>query len=344
VSPSIHAFLIAYGLLIGPGACLGITVVPSVLVTRWFAVDRGRALGILHMPILSMITPLIVVRLLDQYGLPTDYLFLTALVATVIAAAVFIVDRPPADYRPSVHGGRGAIPSVQNRRGLLAIVRWPVFWTLSLSTTCVLASGIMLGTHLVPMVTQWGITHTQAATLVSVGSLASILGAVFFGWLADKVGGARTIMLICVLCIAMWGFMLLHPAFPALIGLIALTGVNVAGVVPAFGFHTHAVQDCSERRLWIRLWRRQLHFHGAVTVDGAARRCHLCENGRLQPCHLSARGHFGGRDAARVVGQRGAQPGTIRRCLALHESAGESVLPRCQLSPSCGRVDPPRAR
>jgi MFS family permease len=105
---------------------------------------------------------------------------------------------------------------------------------LSLSTTCVLASGIMMGVHLVPMVTQWGITHTQAATLVSVGSLAGIAGAVFFGWLADRIGGARTIALICVCCIVMWGLMLLHPAFLPLIGLVALTGVNVAGVIPAF--------------------------------------------------------------------------------------------------------------
>jgi MFS family permease len=234
VSPGIHAYLLAYGLLIGPGACLSITVVPTVLITRWFAVHRGRALGMLHMPILSMITPLIVVRLLDQYGLPTDYLFLTALIATVIAAAAFIIDRPPADYDASTASGRGASPPTRKSHGLLLMLRRPVFWALSLSTTCVLASAITLGTHLVPMVTQWGITHMQAATLVSAGSLASIMGALFFGWLADRIGGARTIVLICVSSIAMWGLMLLHPAFPLLIGLVALFGLNMAGVVPAF--------------------------------------------------------------------------------------------------------------
>jgi MFS family permease len=225
VSPGIHAFLLAYGLLIGPGVCLGNTIVPSVLVTRWFAVNRGRALGILHMPILSMITPLIVVRVLDRYGLPTDYLLLAALIAITIAGAAFIVDRPP---------GYSASATTRNNRGLLTILRWPVFWTLSLATTCVLASGIMIGVHLVPMVTQWGITHTQAAALVSVGSVAAIAGAVFYGWLADRIGGAPTIVWICASCIVMWGLMLLHPAFPPLIALVALTGVNVAGVVPAF--------------------------------------------------------------------------------------------------------------
>jgi MFS family permease len=233
-SPGIPAFLVAYGLLIGPGACLSTIVMPSVLVTRWFNVNRGRAFGIIHMPIASMITPVIVVYLLKKYGLPTDYMFLAALITLVIIPTMFIIDRPPGSYAPpAAVKALGGVPSTK-ATGIVPIISRPGFWTLSLATTCVLASGITLGTHLVPMVTQWGVPVTQAASLVSVGSLASIAGAFVFGWLADKIGGARTIAVNCISSIVLWGLMLLHPGYLALAAIVALSGLNMAGVVPAF--------------------------------------------------------------------------------------------------------------
>ncbi len=229
---NIRVFLAAYGLLIGTGACLSTIVVPAVLVTRWFNAHRGRALGILHMPIMAVITPLIVVRLLDRYGLPTDYLFLAALCTIIVIPSLFIIDHPPGALgttdtpRNPTRGTKGA--------GLVPIISRPVFWALSLATASVIASGITMGTHLVPMVTQWGVPKTQAATLVSLGSLASIAGALLFGWLAEKTGGARTIALICLLCGSMWGLMLLHPGYLALAAIVGVSALCLAGVVPAF--------------------------------------------------------------------------------------------------------------
>jgi MFS family permease len=118
--------------------------------------------------------------------------------------------------------------------GLIPVLSRPVFWALSLATACVLASGITMGTHLVPMVIQWGVPKTRAATLVSLGSLASIAGALICGWLSDNIGGARTIALICVTCISMWGLMLLRPGYLPLIAIVGVSALCVAGVVPAF--------------------------------------------------------------------------------------------------------------
>jgi MFS family permease len=232
-SSSIQVFLVVYGLLIGPGVCLSAIVMPSVMVTRWFNVNRGRALGIVHMPILSMITPVIVVYLLKKYGLPTDYLFLAALIALIVLPALFIIDRPSGSYAPPAAVNPNGTPAGRFA-GIVPIIRRPVFWALSLATTCALASGITLGTHLVPMVTQWGVPVTQAASLVSFGSLASIAGALVFGWLADKMGGARTIAVNCISSIALWALMLLHPGYLALAAIVALAGLNVAGVLPAY--------------------------------------------------------------------------------------------------------------
>ncbi len=233
-SGSIYAFLVAYGLLIGPGACLSTIVVPSVLVTRWFSVGRGRALGIVHMPIMSMITPIVVAKLLNQYGLSFDYLFLAALLAVVAGAAWLIVDHPPGYPSEKSTVRTQQVDSSVTPGKITSIIGRPVFWALALSTACVLAGGIVMGTHLAPMVMQWGVSSAQAATLVSLGSLASIAGALLFGWLADKIGGARTIAIICVFCILLWLLILQHPGYLALTGIVALSGLNLAGVVPAF--------------------------------------------------------------------------------------------------------------
>lgn len=233
-SSSIVAFLAAYAVLIGPGSCLCNLVVPSVLVTRWFSVHRGRALGILHMPIVAMITPIVVVHLLERYGLPTDYLFLVGLIVLLVIPALFIIDRPSRFDGVLDPAPAQALPQATQRRTLIPVISRPVFWALSLATACVLASGMTLGTHLVPMVTQWGIPKTQAATLVSFGSLGSIAGALLCGWLADMIGGARTIALICLSCAAMWGLMLLHPSYVPLAVVVGMSAVGLAGVVPAF--------------------------------------------------------------------------------------------------------------
>ncbi len=224
----------AYGLLIGTGTCLTTIVIPSVLVTRWFNAYRGRALGVIHMPVMAIITPIFVVYLLDHYGLATDYVFLAGLVALTVIPSVFIIDRPPGlglepDAREMHSGGKASKDGK-----LVSIISRPVFWALALATACVLASGITMGTHLVPMVTEWGVPKTQAAMLVSLGSLASIAGALICGWLSDKIGGARTIALICITCGAMWGLMLLHPAYLALVAIVGVSALCVAGVVPAF--------------------------------------------------------------------------------------------------------------
>jgi MFS family permease len=55
-----------------------------------------------------------------------------------------------------------------------------------------------------------------------------------FGWLSDKIGGSLTIAVVCLDCMLLWGLMLLHPGYPALMALVALFGLNLAGVVPAF--------------------------------------------------------------------------------------------------------------
>jgi MFS family permease len=229
VIPNIYAYLGAYGLLVGPGVALSGIVVPAVLVTRWYRVGRGRALGILHMPLIALVSPIVVSWLLKGFGASAAYFFLAGLMAANLLLLPFLRDRPPEGL-PQV----GAVQARPDRGGLRRIAAIPAFWALSLATTAVLASAAAINTHLVPMVTQWGVSDAQAASLLSFGALAGAAGAYLFGWLADRLGGAVTLALCCLDTGLLCAVLLLHPGYPMLIAFIALFGLNVAGAVPAF--------------------------------------------------------------------------------------------------------------
>jgi MFS family permease len=231
--PSIQAYLLAYGLLVGPGMALSGIVVPSVLVTRWFRAGRGRALGILHMPLLALVSPIAVNWLLRTHGAAAAYLLLAGTMAANLLLLPLLLDRPPG---ASSLADKGIIANEADtgRGGLKRVATTPAFWALSLATTAVLTSAAAINTHLFAMVTQWGISDLHAATLPSFGALAGAAGAYIFGWLADRLGGPVALALCCfdtaLLCLALF----LQPDYPMLIVFISLFGVHVAGAVPAF--------------------------------------------------------------------------------------------------------------
>jgi len=83
------------------------------------------------------------------------------------------------------------------------------------------------------MVKPWGVGDTQIATLPMAGALAGALGAVAFGWLADRLGAARTLALCACDTALLCAVFLLHPSYPVLLPLVGLLGLHLAGAVPA---------------------------------------------------------------------------------------------------------------
>ena len=95
LADSYPLYLVAFGLLLGPGMAVG-AVLPATLVTRWYQVNRGRALGIVCTPIVIAIVPLLSSWVLQSYGLSATYAMLAILSAAMVVGALFVVDHPPA--------------------------------------------------------------------------------------------------------------------------------------------------------------------------------------------------------------------------------------------------------
>jgi MFS family permease len=230
LTASFSLYLVAFALLLGPGMAVGV-VMPGTLVTRWFSANRGKALGFISTAVIIVVMPEIATWVLQHHGLPATYLTLAGLSAVTVAATLFVIDRPP-----SAAGAAADVVQSPSDAGLTMaqLIRLPRFWALSLAFIASAVNSIVLTIHIVPMSHIWGVDAAHAAELLSVQSLAGILGTNLFGWLADRLGAVIAMALVAFDGGLLWLLLLLHPSFPEAVVIVGLIGVHGAGAVPAF--------------------------------------------------------------------------------------------------------------
>jgi MFS family permease len=228
---SFAVFMAVDGLLFGPVMAVMGSVLAPTLVTRWFNRNRGLAIGLVHLPILVAIMPVAAEWLIQQIGLQATFLVLAALpLITTLPASFFVQDWPP-EQRSTAGGGADARhgPSVT----ILQMLRKPLFWALSLAVAIPNTSSVLLGQHLVSMAESWGIRPLAAAGLASLMSLFGMVGAVGLGFVADRIGGARTLAMMAAADAVLWLCLLGRPGYPALAAIIGLIGLFGGGAIPA---------------------------------------------------------------------------------------------------------------
>ena len=222
-------YLIAYGVLIGPGMAVGV-VLPGTLVTRWFAVNRGKALGVISTALVIVVTPEISAWMVHTHGLPATYLMLAALASLATLSNVFIIDHPPGALATGMAGAAAEASGMS----MVQLMRAPRFWGLTFAFMASAVSSIILTVHMVPLALSWGLGATQGAYLLSAMSFMGIAGTNLFGWVADRLGAAVAVTLVVFNSGVLWLLLLVHPSFAMGAVIIGLIGLNAAGAVPAF--------------------------------------------------------------------------------------------------------------
>lgn len=226
---SFAIFLAVHALLFGPALCLGAVVVPSTLITRSFKPEhRGRALGIVHMPLLLGPIALVAAVLLRRHDLESIYLLFAGIYLLNTLVVTFAVDPPPV-ASPALDGSAPA--AVLPLRGVL---KSGPFWLITIAFAAMLSGAVITSGQLVPMASEWGLETTLAATLFTGMSLAGLIGTPAIGWVIDKLGARTTVALICLNCGVLWASLLLQPPFPVLAVVIVLLGFHGGAVMPVF--------------------------------------------------------------------------------------------------------------
>jgi MFS family permease len=196
----LYAFFIVIG-LIGTGTA---PVPYGIVVSCWFDRRRGLALGLMMMGLSSgaILMPPIAQRLIVLFGWRTAYAIVgfVVLAISVPVVGIFLKDSPEKmglqpDGEPDLNTG-----SIErkNEQGVTWSVarREPTFWFLASAFFLLGASVHACVIHLVPMLTDRGISVERAAFASSLLGVALLIGRVFTGYFLDRFFGPYVAMLL----------------------------------------------------------------------------------------------------------------------------------------------------
>jgi len=230
-SGGIWSLLIGHALfvgLLGNGA-----LYPPLLVyvSRWFDRRRGTALALISSGqyIAGMAWPTIFSHALANYGWRSTMIgFAAILVLTVPAIALFLQPAPIAPV-PLTAGGRGP-----GRREVLGLHPNLVLGLICAAGFCCCIPMSIPQGHLVAFCTDIGIPAAQGALMLSVLQACAFVSRMFWGWLADRIGGLRTVLAgsFCQ-ALAISAF-LTTQSEAGLFAVSAAYGLGFSGIIPAY--------------------------------------------------------------------------------------------------------------
>jgi cyanate permease len=226
VAHDIGLALAAYALLLGPGVGLSGTLPAIMLVSGWFSHARGRATGTATMPVVLALTPVIGLAAIVHLGLDGLFLVLAGLHLATVPVLLGIREAPPSSgTQENLRSGRHARPMTAR-----AVLSRPLFWMVMLGAGLLNAVGIIGSIHMVAVMIERGLSPAQAALLASLMGGASVAGALGFGWLGDRLGGAWSLALVAVCIAVSWAIIASTSWLPLMFPAILLVGAAGPGV------------------------------------------------------------------------------------------------------------------
>ena len=195
----------------------------QVLISRWFDKNRGKAMGIAYLGIGAggAIVPNVAAVLEKNFGWHNSLAALGVLVVLIAFPMVFFIKGSSS----SVAFQAQKEPSVPIR----SILTNRNFYLLAIGSMC--AIGVVGGVnqHLKLYLRDFDFTQFQAAHIISLVLLSSLVGRVLMGWLADLFH-RKYVMILIYLIVAMAVPLLLIPDFPGRIYIFAVIfGIGLGG-------------------------------------------------------------------------------------------------------------------
>jgi len=249
---------------IGIGSYLFSPLATSAVVGRWFARQRGRALGVtaLGAAFGGVLSPPLVTAAIEALGWRGAAGAMGAgLLLLILPIAVIVVRRPedlglapdgdvptPAAVAGSLAvvaapSGAAAAPdaaatpapdpdAVPTTRALLADRN---FWAITIAVGFTYCPVSVLMAHLVPYATDLGIAPARAAVVMSGFAFGAAAGRLPFGWLADRIDLRLAVWIMLAWMGLAFAGLLGEPAFPVLLAAATGVGFAVGGTIPLWG-------------------------------------------------------------------------------------------------------------
>lgn len=201
---SIWQFYICYGVILAVGAS-GIYVPLASTIARWFEKGRGLVTGIAlsGISIGTMIVPLIANWLIGEYGWRLSYLIVGIAVLLSIVLTAQLLRYDPSQKGMLPYGTNFKVSKELNLRtrgtSLRETIHTKQFWIVSAMFFCFGISAQTIFAHIVPRITDIGISTTSAASILAIIGAAGAAGRIILGGVADRIGNKLSLIIIFAL-------------------------------------------------------------------------------------------------------------------------------------------------
>jgi MFS family permease len=193
-----------YGVVVGIGMS-SIDVIALSTTARWFVRRRGTMTGMVKVGTGAgqLTIPLAAGLLIAAYDWRLAYMVIGVLVMVLLVSISQLLRRDPGQMGLLPDGAEKAPAELTGQAGgmtLRAAAKTRQFWTICLVNLVVLYCLITIMMHIVPHVTDLGISAITAAGILSTIGGVSMVGRLVTGIAIDRIGNKKS-MLICFLIV-----------------------------------------------------------------------------------------------------------------------------------------------
>ncbi|MEH7380866.1 MFS transporter [Bacillus sp. JJ1533] len=191
--------IIIWGVIIGLGASLFLTVVSPYVANHWFEKRRGLAVGILTASTATgqLILLPVLATIIDNYSWRLAIGLIMILSFIMLIIILLFMKNTPKEVGIIPYGLEEEIqesndvqkenPIIIAFNGLSKAAKVKEFWLLAGSFfICGLSTNGLIGTHFISYCISFGVPLITAASLLSFMGIFNLVGTTLSGWLSDR--------------------------------------------------------------------------------------------------------------------------------------------------------------
>ena len=238
---SITQFVIIFGVTMALANALSGSMAASTIISRWFTASRGRALGIsaIGTSMGGIIIPALMTYWLALSGWRITMENMALLALLVVLPFVFFTIRGrPADVGLEPEGGAPASGSTappDQVLGVKDILSHQGYWLIGLPLGILFCAYSAVLSNLTPYATSLGLTAAQGSTLIMALAIASFVGKLVFGFIADRVPLKIGLWTAMALVITALLILSTQPGYNTILFAAMIMGLSTGGMLPVWG-------------------------------------------------------------------------------------------------------------
>ena len=221
----------------------------SPTVGKWFLRYRGRAMAMVFVAGSAGIIVMapVVQLVIDAWGWRAAWLVLAGVMFVVgVVPSLLFVRRQPEDMGLRVDGDpplpenpeqelspsqiRGAAMDLEQQWPVGEVIRTPAFWLVLISLFVASTGSSGVGLHLVPHLTQQGLSRGAAVGAISVMSTSGALGALALGFLSERISPRLMIIALYLLAAVSMAVLIMADSLTETYLFAILQGIVGSGV------------------------------------------------------------------------------------------------------------------